>query len=329
MESGVENQENTSESAREPRPLLYVSISATVAALILGMTVFLLVRGFQWRAALADLRAEPGIEILSTERFAFFKKRLLGLRDPLAPKVEAILRKHNIGPNSYELHLTEYHSLNTPYSVEREIAQQNEIDEIRSTMVDALTEFSLSLTKTREADLEKITQMLFEARFPMAMQSVDLDWKDGAWYVTGELFGPDHQAFIDTAPEYIVEGDLDFSGLKNLTETLGSSLQKLIETPNLLAEDLDGNLVHLDRMARLVADFDTMAERSDILPPKLQLEVENAKLSDVSLELEFIRESLLSHAHIDEERFYPDFATEPKSGDAPSIHLKLIPSPLP
>ena len=105
---------------KEPKSTLYVAGSACLAAAILGLTLFLLVRGFQWRGALADLRAEPGIDILSVERVGFFKKRLLGLRDPLAPTAESILQKHDIGPHSSEVVLTEYHSLNTVYTIERE-----------------------------------------------------------------------------------------------------------------------------------------------------------------------------------------------------------------
>ncbi|MDF1862977.1 MAG: hypothetical protein P1U87_22360, partial [Verrucomicrobiales bacterium] len=71
-------------NAEESKSTLYVVTSACLAAIVLGFTVFLLIRGFQWRGALAELRTEPGIEILSVERVGFFKKRLRGLRDPLA-----------------------------------------------------------------------------------------------------------------------------------------------------------------------------------------------------------------------------------------------------
>ena len=117
MKQPGDSSPDTPRETREPKSTLYVLVSATVAAIILGMTIFLLVRGFQWRAALADLRAEPGIEILSVERLGFFKKRLLGLRDPLAQTAESILRKNNISPHTAEVILTEYHSLKTPYAL--------------------------------------------------------------------------------------------------------------------------------------------------------------------------------------------------------------------
>ncbi|MAS91784.1 MAG: hypothetical protein CMO55_01205 [Verrucomicrobiales bacterium] len=312
---------------REPRSLLYVASSATIAAVILGLTIFLLLRGFQWRGALADLRAEPGIEILSVERSGFFKKRLLGLRDPLAPSAESILLKHNIGPHAAEVVLTEYHSLNTKYAEQRADNQDAHVERAKEEFLKALSEFTESVNKKREADLEKITQMLFEARFPKAMETVDIEWKGGSWFVKGELYGPEHETFVEAAPEYIVEGELDFSHLKNLTETLGSSLRHQIESPNLLSKDLDGNLVHLDRIARLLTDYDEVAKKSNIPLPRIQLEVAGASLKELSLELDFIREQLTGYPHIKPDRFYPDLPLEAAGSEESTVHLKLIPSP--
>lgn len=116
MSEPGESSRAAEDRGSRPRSTLYVLGASIMAALTLGLTFFLLVRGFQWRGALADLRAEPGIEILSVERAGFFKKRLLGLRDPLAPPADDFLRKHNLGPRAAELVLTEYHSLNTAYA---------------------------------------------------------------------------------------------------------------------------------------------------------------------------------------------------------------------
>lgn len=312
---------------KEPRSLLYVASSATLAALILGLTLFLLIRGFQWRAALADLRAEPGIEILSVERSGFFKKRLLGLRDPLAPSAESFLRKHNIGPNSAEIVLTEYHSLNTAYAEQRADNEAALVEEAKQAFLSALAEFTESVNKKRENDLEKITQMLFESRFPDAMKTVDIEWKDGSWFVKGELYGPEHELFVETAPEYIVEGDLDFSHLTNLTDSLGSSLRHQIESPDLLSKDIDGNLVHLDRIARLIADYDDVCRKSDLSPPRLQIEVVNTEPQSIALELNFIREQLSGYEHIAPKRFSPDTAVKDPGSQEPAVHLKLIPTP--
>ncbi|MDF1656569.1 MAG: hypothetical protein P1U58_03085, partial [Verrucomicrobiales bacterium] len=188
----------------------YIAFSACLAAVVLGFTLFLLIRGFQWRGALSDLRAEPGIEILSVERVGFFKKRLRGLRDPLAPPAENYLRKHNIGAHSVDIALAEYHSLNTPYAVERDEKRVDDVKKIRDDLVKTVGGFAADLKEKREQDLEKITQMLFEARFPEAMKTVNLRWRDDAWYVEGELYAPDREVFLAESPQYIVEGDLDF-----------------------------------------------------------------------------------------------------------------------
>lgn len=313
---------------REPRSTPYVLGSATLAALILGLTVFLLVRGFQWRAALAALRAEPGIEILSVERSGFFKKRLLGLRDPLAPTAESILRKHRIGLHTAEVVLTEYHSLNTPYAKQREEAEAARFDGLRDAVLEAIGEFAETATRQREEDLEKITQMLFEARFPEAMKTVDLEWRDGAWYAKGELYAPERETFVAEAPAYLVEGELDFEELVDLTATRTSTLRQQIESPDLFSVDLDDQPVHLERMVRLVADYDEVCERSGLPMPRLQLELSAADPSASLERLASIKAHLTSLRAIAPSRFLDDLATAGDPGTTPRASLRLVLPPL-
>lgn len=291
----------------EPKSTLYVVSSALMAAIVLGFTAFLLVRGFQWRGALAELRAEPGIEILSVERVGFFKKRLLGLRDPLAPSAEAILLKHNIGPHSSEVVLTEYHSLNTPYASQRSESKAAELKEIRDSLVESVSEFAKSISEKREADLEKITQMLFEARFPEAMKTVDIEWRNGDWYAEGELYAPDREQFVAAAPDYIVEGELDFGNLLNLTETKTSALREDIESTNLLETNMDDEFVHLERIIRLVGDYDLVCEKSNLPSPALQLEIRIAESGENLLER--MLEELLASGELPSSRFLPEGIT--------------------
>lgn len=314
---------------REPRSTLYVLGSAAMAALVLGFTFFLLVRGFQWRAALADLRAEPGIEILSVERVGFFKKRLLGLRDPLAPDAEGILLKHNIGPHTAEVVLTEYHSLNTAYAKQREETEAARIDGVRDDVLKAVGEFAEAATRKREKDLEKITQMLFEARFPEAMKTVDLEWKDGAWYAKGELYAPQREVFVKEAPAYIVEGGLDFDGLVDLTASRTSTLRHQIESPDLFAVDLDAEPVHLDRMVRLVRDYDEVCERSELPKPRLQLELAATEPTSSMERLAKIKQALTAPGALQNDRFLPDLVTPGTGGSAPRASLKLVLLPAP
>ncbi len=314
---------------RDPKSTLYVLVSATVAAIILGLTIFLLVRGFQWRAALADLRAEPGIEILSVERLGFFKKRLLGLRDPLAPTVESILRKNNIGSRTADVVLTEYHSLNTPYSLEREAMEKARFDELRQSVLGAVGEFAATTTAKREADLERITQMLFQARFPEVMKTIDLEWKNGAWYVEGELYAPAHETFVMESPAYIVEGELKFDHLVNLTESRASSVRADLDATDLFTVDLDGGYVHIDRMRRLVADYDLVCRNSGLPAPRLQLEITSADLAGTAPQIAAVKRGLTSPGGIAEDRFLPDLAKEATAGDTAKAFLRLISVPTP
>lgn len=305
------------------RSTLYIACSAGLAAVILGFTLFLLIRGFQWRGALADLRAEPGIEILSVERVGFFKKRLLGLRDPLAPTAESYLRKHHIGPHAADVVLTEYHSLNTPYARQRSTSRAGEIKAIRDDLIQTIGTFADEMKRKREQDLEKITQMLFEARFPEAMKSVDLKWKDGTWYLDGELYAPEREIFLADSPKYIVEGELDFSGLIDLTETRTKALREDIESTNLLDTDLDGNLVHIDRIRRLVLDLDEVCRRSRMPTPALQLTLPDK----TAPEAEMILAALSEDGRIAPDRFLPP--GEITESGAEVARLMLVPLPPP
>lgn len=311
--------ENDSDLEKDPpKSTLYVVTSALVAAAILGFVVFMLIRGYQWRGALAELRAEPGIEILSVERVGFFKKRLRGLRDPLAPKAEDILLKHNIGPHTSDVVLTEYHSLNTPYAKQRRENTAANLEKLRSELIESVGKFAESLRKKREQDLERITELLMEAHFPEAMKSVNLEWQDGDWLAKGELYAPQRENFVKHSPEYIIEGEIDFSELVDLTASKTSSLRADIESTNLLETNMDGEWVHTERIARLVSDYDEVCKHSNLPRPALQLESTGAENS----ELTAIREELLS-ASLDSSRFLPAGKAERK-GDAAAVRLKLV-----
>jgi hypothetical protein len=311
--------------AAEPRSTAYVLCSAAMAALILGLTIFLLVRGFQWRGALAALRAEPGIEILSVERTGFFGKRLRGLRDPLAPPAEGILLRHNIGPRSAELVLAEYHSLNTPYARQREEAEAARLESLREVVLTAVGEFAEAAAKKREEDLEKITRMLFETRFPEAMKTVELEWREGAWYAKGELYAPEREVFVAEAPACVVEGELDFGGLVDLTEERTSTLRRQIESPDLLSVDLDERPVHLERMVRLVRDYDEVCERSRLPRPDLRLELAASDPPSALPALAALKAVLAAPGAIPRDRFREDLVRSEAPGGAARASLRLVP----
>lgn len=180
------------------------------------------------------------------------------------------------------------------------------------------------MTAKRDEDLEKITRMLFEARFPEAMESVDLEWKDGRWLVKGELYQPSHEQFVEAAPESVVDGELDFSRLVDLTESRTSSLRKEIESADLFTVDLDGNPVHVDRIKRLVANFDEVCRNSDLPLPRMRLE---ASVPDTNLaadRLDAVRARLSSPGGIDENRFLPAAIVESTGKAEATASLKLV-----
>lgn len=322
------------EDAEKARPVkkayrsnTYVIFSACLAALILGMTIFLLVRGFQWRGALADLRSEPGIEILSVERLGFFKKRLRGLKDPLAPTAESILVKHNIGPRSADVLLTEYHSLNTPYGLARIAKEEARFNELKSSLTTALGGFAKSMTDKRESDLEKITQMLFEARFPKAMKTVEIEFKKGEWILKGELYAPARATLLDEAPTYLVEGKLNISSLVDLTESRGSALREQIQSTNLLAKDIDGEFAHTERIARLLNDYDEVCIHSNIPSPRYRLEAQTNDQQGIRKNLDTIRKQLAASAEIESDRFLLDSIKTISDPKEPFVSLFIVPSP--
>ena len=323
----MEKAEEANRAKSPSRSTTYIVCSACLAALLLGMTIFLLVRGFQWRSALADLRSEPGIEILSVERLGFFKKRLRGLKDPLAPTAESIVTKHNIGPRSAEVLLTEYHSLNTPYAVARTEKEEARFNDLKSSLTTALGEFAKSMTEKREADLEKIAKMLFEARLPKAMESVEIDLEKGEWILEGELYEPARTTLLKEAPAYLVEGKLNVENLVDLTESRGSSLRKQIQTTNLLAIDIDGNGAHTQRIARLINDYDEVRKHSNLTFPRFQLVAQVSDRNGTQEKLDAIREQLAAEAAITENRFLISSVQIKSDKEAETTaHIFIVPS---
>lgn len=316
---------DTARKSGKSKSAPYVFASATIAAIILGLTIFLLIRGFQWRSALADLRAEPGIEILSVERAGFFKKRLLGLRDPLAPTAESILRKNNIAPHSVAVVLTEYHSLNTSYALEREKKEQARFDDLRQSVLMAVGKFAATTMAKRESDLVRITRMLFQARFPEAMKTVALDYEDGVWHAKGELYGPARKIFVEESPAFLVEGELKFDRLVNLTESRTSSIRADLASSNLFTVDLDGNYVHLERSRRLIADYDTVCRLSGLPAPRLQLEITSSDVGSIVHQIAAVKRGLTAPGGIAGERFLTDVAREAPAGESTKAFLRIVP----
>tara|TARA_R110000850_G_scaffold66959_36_gene148667 strand:- start:583 stop:1560 length:978 start_codon:yes stop_codon:yes gene_type:complete len=322
--SGKEKQRN-----RESRSAGYIIGSSFLAALMLGLTAFFLISGYQWRNALTDLRAEPGVEVIKVERIGFIKRRLLGLRDPLAPSIENILSRNGIAPHTVEIALTEYHSLNTTYALRREQEARDHSDLLQDALSKAVGKFAEAVNAKRDEDIEQMTRMLLDAKYPETMQKVNLQWHKGNWNAQGELYAPELETFASEAPSYILEGNLNLGELVDLTHRRCSALENDIGSTNLLSTDLDGNLVHIERMSRLVSEYDKVCELSDLSQPPLRLEIHAANPQAIHSRTEDIRNSLTLPDRIDSARFVLDAIVHDYSDSGPAVYLKLLPGHTP
>tara|TARA_R110002096_G_scaffold182022_4_gene359788 strand:+ start:1929 stop:2900 length:972 start_codon:yes stop_codon:yes gene_type:complete len=313
----------------QPRSTFYVVGSAVLAALVLGLAAFYLIRGFQWRSALSELRAEPGIEVMAVERVGFIKRRLLGLRDPLAPPAENILRSHGIAPHTVEIELVEYHSTNTAYTLQRKAEAAANAESLQDDLISAAGKFTKTINSQRASDIEHMTRMLFESKFPKAMEEVEMKRINGDWEATGELYGPDLDHFAENASHYIIDGELKLDGLVDLTNRRTTEIETDIGNTNLLVTDIDGNLVHIDRMIRLVSHYDEVCELSKMPVPSLRLEIQSANPDSLSQRIETIQEMLKSSDTHLGDRFSPNAFVYSYSDDGPGIYLKLLPGSAP
>ncbi len=83
----------------------------------------------------------------------------------------------------------------------------------------------------------------------------------------GELYAPSGEVFVRGFARLHRRGQPRFRGLVDLTAERTSTPAHQIESPDLLAVDLDDQPVHLERMIRLVRDYDEVCERSGCPSP--------------------------------------------------------------
>ena len=255
---------------RGASPINIVLVSA-VAALVLGLAVFAGIQSFQWRGALAEMRAEPGIQIMSVRMIGPLKRQVHGLRDPLAPNPLVILEKHNIAASRVDLKLSEYHSLNTPYGRERERIENEKFQGLRNTLVGVVGNLAEENRQMREEELGRVSQLLLDMRFPEAMKKLQLKYDNGVWHADGKLLENEFVEFKAMAHRYILNGVVDLDNIGNYTEEKLSSLVGGIESTNLLDRGVDGEPVHVARVARLIREYDQLSSSSGIEPGRINL----------------------------------------------------------
>ena len=275
---------------------------AILAALVLGGSIFFLIRGFQWRGALSDLRAEPGIQVLAVRTIGPLKKQVLGMRDPLAPNPHKILQKHNISPNRVDFQLAEYHSLNTPYGRQREEQRARDMAELRGKVIKVVGTLSEESRRLREDELGKISQLLLEMRFPEAMKKLNLQYNDEVWYADGELLANEFEEFKTQAPRYILNGKVDFDNIGNYTQAKSDALVAGIESPNLLDKDYSGEPAHVQRLARLIREFDALCAKSGLAQRRIQLVVQSNDPAGIDRDVNRIADKLTDAAQLSQTR---------------------------
>ncbi len=303
---GVERRRGFAFVDPQENSMARVIVVAVSCALVLALGAFFLIRGLQWRAALADLKADPGIQVMGGQSVGLLKKRVFGLRDPLAPQPAEVLKKHNISPGLVELELAEYHSLNTPFGRQREEEEQRRIEELREQFVAVVGTLSEEYREKRKNDLARISQLLLELRYPEAMRQLQLEAEDGVWYARGQLELQEYEEFKVGAQKYILDGTLDFANLGNATESRLTSLVAGIAGYNLLERDFDGNYPHVARIARLIRDYDDLCERAGIPEKKLRMVLETRNPDEMRPVASKIAQQLMRQASIAESRIIPE-----------------------
>ena len=302
-----------------------VVIVALFCAAVLGGGAFMLIRGIQWRTALNDLRAEPGIEVMGTRSIGLLGKQVVGLRDPLAANPAEILARHNINPDTVDFQLAEYHSLNTNFGRKREEEGIRQLEELREKLINVVGTISEENRRKRDADLAKISQLLLELRFPEAMDRLQLKNEDGIWFAEGKLEGKEYDDFKVDARKFILSGKLDFENLGNLTDAKISSLITGIESYNLLDKDYDGNFSHVSRIARLIKDYDEVCLEAGLSPRKFKMRLQSKSPDDLRPVASKIAEQLIEEAKLLESRIVPTVAVLSSGDAADRLEIEFLP----
>ena len=321
--------ESADEPVKQPKSTPYILGSAFLSALMIGATVVFLLHGYQWKRALDDLHAEPGVEIIRVEKIGILKRRLIGFKDPLAPPIDNILREHGIPEHMIDISLAEYHSLNTPYAVHREENAAKTSEELQAELLSAVEDFTTEISRKRDADIDRVTRILFDSKFPEAMETIDLKRDGKKWKVNGELYSPQLEEFVEEAPRYLVDGTIDFEELIDLTYQRTSELENDVSSYNLLISDLDDEFVHTDRMIRLARQYDEVCDKSGIPRPKYRFEIHAVNPEHLEARIRQLRLQLTTADGLNASRFAPEAFIYEYSDEGPSVFLKLLPQPAP
>jgi OOP family OmpA-OmpF porin len=117
LEGCLQMQFEEQKDKKQTSPLLWLLAGAVILAVAVWL-IFFLRSQWRWDEYLYQLKAEPGIIVVSQERRGG-KYYLTGLRDPLAADPSEILRATGIDPQNVASHWESYHSTYPDFVLQR------------------------------------------------------------------------------------------------------------------------------------------------------------------------------------------------------------------
>jgi hypothetical protein len=134
------------------------------------------------------------------------------------------------------------------------------------------------------------------------MKKLNLQYNDEIWYADGELLANEYEDFKAQAPKYILNGKVDFDNIGNYTQAKSEALIVGIETPNLLDKDYSGEPAHVQRLARLIREFDALCAESGLAKRRIRLVVESNDPAAIDRDANRIADKLTDAAQLSETR---------------------------
>ena len=257
-------------SERGKNSLLPLKIAfAFLVAAILGLVAWNLHCAHDWSRVEAALRSEPGIEVLLVEDIGFHKRKVSGLRDPLARDPKEILEEVGGHHGKVEFAMPPFHSLDTPFAEQREnersLAHSSELTAQRRQFATELANLESATELAREQDQIALTPRLFSCRFPTAGK-VALKRAGNIWQLTGEAEEPLYSEIVRHAPGLPLSGTLETSGLINATigrtqlllEKIEATAVSFVSGGRMLEED---SQTIIEQLADDIIKFESLSDQ--------------------------------------------------------------------
>jgi outer membrane protein OmpA-like peptidoglycan-associated protein len=147
-----------SQSKAVTRSYRWVWPVTALALLIIALTFFLVRQQLRWNHYVEHLRAEPGI-ILASEESHWNSFSVVGLRDPLSPDPELLLRRSGIDPQKVASRWEPYSSLDPVFATARKLLNSKEAIEQQ------VIRFSANSATLEPSELAKVDVLAAQINF--------------------------------------------------------------------------------------------------------------------------------------------------------------------